>query len=246
MSLEAENGRRLLIVVEPREFLRGCLRCWLESSCQEFEALMIGDIEASLHDDALRRAAAALITAHPPPQPGPWLEPQVRHLRARRDDLPVIVTVDGNDRAASEALAARWGLQGVLSLSSSIQVAAAAIRLVVAGGTYFPHEGSSIELPQEPRAHGAGGAILTPREQAVLDLLERGLPNKTIAYELGMSLGTVKVHVHNIMAKFKVRNRTAAVVAARAMGRGHPPANLLPIAALAPKIGPSPRNGAEL
>ncbi len=94
---EAGNERRLLIVVEPREFLRGCIHCWLDSFCQEFEALMVGDIETSLPEDVLRRAAAVLIAAHAPLQVGPWLARQVQRLRSQRDDRPVMITVDGND-----------------------------------------------------------------------------------------------------------------------------------------------------
>jgi DNA-binding NarL/FixJ family response regulator len=57
----------------------------------------------------------------------------------------------------------------------------------------------------------------TPREQHVLELLTQGMPNKIIAYRLGMSQSTVKVHVHNILNKLKVSNRTAAAVTARNM-----------------------------
>jgi hypothetical protein len=70
VASESGTGRRVLVVVEPHEFLRGCIRCWLDSSCPEFEALVVGDAEASLHEGALRRAAAVLVTAHAQP----WLE----------------------------------------------------------------------------------------------------------------------------------------------------------------------------
>jgi DNA-binding NarL/FixJ family response regulator len=51
----------------------------------------------------------------------------------------------------------------------------------------------------------------------VLEFLTQGMPNKIIAYRLGMSQSTVKVHVHNILNKLKVTNRTAAAVTARRM-----------------------------
>ena len=44
-----------------------------------------------------------------------------------------------------------------------------------------------------------------------------GAQNKIIAYRLGMSMSTVKAHMHSIIRKLRVRNRTEAVVAARAM-----------------------------
>lgn len=61
----------------------------------------------------------------------------------------------------------------------------------------------------------AGFQQLTPREREVLERLDRGLPNKIIAYELGISCCTVKVHIRNILQKFKARNRTQAAFLAR-------------------------------
>ena len=37
------------------------------------------------------------------------------------------------------------------------------------------------------------------------------MPNKIIAYELGISQSTVKAHLHNIMAKLHAKNRTHAI-----------------------------------
>jgi DNA-binding NarL/FixJ family response regulator len=48
----------------------------------------------------------------------------------------------------------------------------------------------------------------TPREIEVLHRLRQGLQNKIIAYELGMSESTVKVHLRNVMKKLNASNRT--------------------------------------
>lgn len=56
---------------------------------------------------------------------------------------------------------------------------------------------------------------LTPRESEVLALLSSGLANRHIGEELFISTKTVSVHVTNIMAKFGVGNRGAAVARAR-------------------------------
>jgi DNA-binding NarL/FixJ family response regulator len=48
---------------------------------------------------------------------------------------------------------------------------------------------------------------LSPRERGVALLIAGGLSNKDIARELGLSLGTVKVHVHAIFQKLGVRSR---------------------------------------
>lgn len=64
--------------------------------------------------------------------------------------------------------------------------------------------------------------ILTPREREVLDGLAQGLPNKTIAYDLGISPRTVEVHRANLMAKLDVRSLSDALRLAFAAGLGVP------------------------
>ena len=63
-------------------------------------------------------------------------------------------------------------------------------------------------------------ARLTPREQEVLDRLAQGLPNKTIAYDLGISPRTVEVHRANVMTKLEVHALSDALRIAFAAGLG--------------------------
>ena len=58
---------------------------------------------------------------------------------------------------------------------------------------------------------------LSPREREVAMLVARGLANKEIARELGLSLGTVKLHVHSIFLKLGTRSRAMLIL--RAGGR---------------------------
>ena len=51
---------------------------------------------------------------------------------------------------------------------------------------------------------------LTLREHEILQLLSEGLQNKIIADRLALSVHTVKVHVHNLIRKFRAHNRTQA------------------------------------
>ena len=53
--------------------------------------------------------------------------------------------------------------------------------------------------------------VLTSRERDVLEGLAKGLPNKTIAYDLGISPRTVEIHRANLMAKLKVRSLSEAL-----------------------------------
>ena len=63
-------------------------------------------------------------------------------------------------------------------------------------------------------------AGLTPREHSVLAAMAEGLPNKTIAYDLGISARTVEVYRANLMAKLGVRSLSGALRIAFAAGLG--------------------------
>ena len=59
---------------------------------------------------------------------------------------------------------------------------------------------------------------LTPRQIEVIKCVGKGLSNKLIAYQLGLTEGTVKVHVTVILKILGVTNRTAAVIEAVKQG----------------------------
>jgi len=63
-------------------------------------------------------------------------------------------------------------------------------------------------------------AALTPREQEVLEGLAQGFPNKTIAYDLGVSSRTVEVHRASLMTKLGVHTLSDALRIAFAAGMG--------------------------
>jgi LuxR family maltose regulon positive regulatory protein len=59
---------------------------------------------------------------------------------------------------------------------------------------------------------------LTERERQILQLIAEGLTNKEVARELVLSVGTVKVHAHNIYGKLGVSGRTQAIAKGRELG----------------------------
>ena len=63
-------------------------------------------------------------------------------------------------------------------------------------------------------------SALSPREREVALVIARGLANKEIARELGLSEGTVKQHVHSIFLKLGMRSRHTLItlVSGRAVG----------------------------
>ena len=53
--------------------------------------------------------------------------------------------------------------------------------------------------------------IFTPRQREVLGLVADGLPNKAIAYELGISIKTVEGHIAAMMCRTRVGSRVLLV-----------------------------------
>ncbi len=211
---------KLIIVVDPREFSRSCLTSWLDNLGSEFEVTGLADVRRLLRPDQLMRASAVILSVGAGAMEEAWVEHQVRWLRQQRSDVPVVAILESSAAVRGNELVARLALQGHIPTSSSPEIAKAALRLIFVGGSYSP------PMPQEPRPpNGAGtdhaseaaplAPKLTPREARVLELLMQGMANKIIAYRLGMSQSTVKVHVHSIIRKFNVRNRTEVAVAAR-------------------------------
>ena len=61
---------------------------------------------------------------------------------------------------------------------------------------------------------------LTRRQGEIAELAALGLPNKTIARQLGITEGTVKLHMHEIFARLAVHSRTV-LAALWPLDRGH-------------------------
>jgi DNA-binding NarL/FixJ family response regulator len=124
--------------------------------------------------------------------------------------IPIIIFSDADCTQQSEIIRStlKSGARGFIpTRTTSLPITLAAIRFVKAGGTFVP-----VDLLLTSRPDRASGRQnrLTSRQVAVLSHLQRGKTNKIIAYELGVSECTVKVHVRNIMRKMGATNRTQA------------------------------------
>jgi len=60
--------------------------------------------------------------------------------------------------------------------------------------------------------------LLSKNEFDVLRLVNAGLSNQQIAEKLRISVGSTKWHMHQVLGKLAVRNRTAAAAKARSLG----------------------------
>jgi DNA-binding NarL/FixJ family response regulator len=141
-----------------------------------------------------------------------------------------VIVLSGNDDSAAIRHVLDLGVQGYILKSSPPEVILSAVRLVVGGGIYVPPEAmkaaASTTTPFYATTNGSDGlttkerlaTVLTDRQIDVLKLLAKGRPNKLIARELGISEGTVKIHLAAIFRALHVRNRLEALVAAQHLG----------------------------
>ncbi len=103
----------------------------------------------------------------------------------------------------------RIGTHGYILKDSAGEELRAAVRAVHAGGTFFSPAvvqrltGSAAESAA-PAAVSVDG--LTPRERDVLQGISRGLTNKAIAGELGISPRTVEAHRESLMKKLQIHS----------------------------------------
>lgn len=140
-------------------------------------------------------------------------------LRRLSEDWPDVrlLAMSGDDDAGVAHKAREAGAHGFLAKCESAEVFAEAITVVRDGGTWFPVAGDDVtadrarrELPVRPQDLG-----LTYRQGEILALMLRGLPNKRIARDLGLSEQTVKEHITNVLAKLGVANRIGAITLLR-------------------------------
>ena len=118
----------------------------------------------------------------------------LRQLRTRGHTLPVIV-MTGHADVALAVQAMKEGAADFIEKPFDDEVLIDAIRSALDNHN------------QAPTAHPQSAEIrsrlltLSEREQQVLDGLVSGMPNKTIAYDLGISPRTIEIHRANVMSK---------------------------------------------
>lgn len=155
-----------------------------------------------------------------------------QHLQdvLRRCPHTRVVVVSGAQDPALMKELFELGVQGFIPKAYSADVMLSAVRLVLSGGMYVPPMMLHPDIDSTPPGAVGGDAgdtaaiearlrnLLTERQLGVLRLLARGKPNKVIARDLGISEGTVKIHLAAIFRALNVRNRVEAVIASQRLG----------------------------
>lgn len=146
----------------------------------------------------------------------------LKQLQQNNFEAPIAMLTTSNDeRDLVEAL--RNGAKGYLLKDMEPDDLVAALREIVKGETVVAPNLTQILarvvkgehiLESEPSPIDD----LTPREAEILSLLAEGQSNKVIARNLGISDGTVKLHVKAILRKLNIHSRVEAAVIAVEQG----------------------------
>jgi DNA-binding NarL/FixJ family response regulator len=137
----------------------------------------------------------------------------LRAIRERFPAVPVAI-VSALDDALTISRAIRLGAMGFIPKSSRMTVLTDAICKIIAGEIWTPPSCGAAQ-PAHERVAGAG---LTPAQMRIISGLQRGLLNKQIAFELGVTEHTVKAHMTAAFRKLGVENRLQAMVLLRGEG----------------------------
>lgn len=121
------------------------------------------------------------------------------YLKDKHLQIPTLV-MSMLDSPEIAATAKRLGVKGICSKEGDIDALCEAVKMVAAGGTYFPLD----DRTNQSAGVSDDSNDLSPREMDVLRGIARGQTSKAIADELFISPFTVQTHRKNILKKLQI------------------------------------------
>jgi two-component system response regulator FixJ len=190
----SDEGLRLVHLVDDDEAIRRSVGFMLKTSGFHVRTYESGD--DLLKSASNLEAGCILLDIRMPGMDG--LELQAA-LRDKGIGLPVIImTGHGDVTLAVQAMKA-----GAVDFIEKPFEKAVLLSAIDHGLERLRRSAASVDRADEAAVRLQA---LTPREREVLDGLAKGLPNKTIAYDLGISPRTVEIHRANLMSKLGVKS----------------------------------------
>jgi two-component system response regulator FixJ len=202
------NQPRLIHIIDDEDSVRRSASFMLKTSGFSVQAWPSG--VAFLKEVRHVEAGCILLDVRMPEMDG--LEVQ-RTLHERGVAMPVII-LTGHGDVSIAVRAMKAGAVDFIEKPFEKDVLLGAIKAA------FERLDASGEASSRAEEAAVLLAALSPREREVLEGLAQGLPNKTIAYDLGISARTVEVHRANVMTKLGARSLSDALRIAFAAGLG--------------------------
>lgn len=198
-----------IVVIHPRAFFRDCFVRCLDISYKSHDIMAFANIHAWRASPVESAVNPSIIVFFVDSNDASSIT-DLQFLESAATNTPVVIVSDIDD-VNYVVRALKGGARGYIPTSLSFNVAVEAVRLVEAGGTFVPVSSLALDRSKQESTEKTGD-LLTERQMMVVEALCQGMANKQIAYELGMSEHTVKVHLRHIMRKLRARNRTEVAV----------------------------------
>lgn len=206
-----------ILLIDDHELFRSGIKLLLADFAEPISFHEASSFEAALAQPGADPMDVVLLDFHIPGQCG--LD-AIAAIRAHHDRaLLVVLSAEDDPQLIRSCIDA--GAAGFIPKASSHAVMLAALRLVLAGGTFLPrHALLGQNSPRAPAAPDAQQTTLnlTPRQIDALRLAVQGKSNKLIARDLDISEATVKAHLSTAFRVLGVHNRTEAVLTAAERG----------------------------
>lgn len=145
-----------------------------------------------------------------------YLDPlkALKNLKEISQNLNIVVISSSEDINQIRHIL-EYNIRGYIPKNTDIESLYKIFNQILSGEFYIPQALKGI---QNENINKINTKTLTNRQSQVLDLIAQGKSNKQIAYEIGVSEATVKLHINALLRSLKVNNRTQAVVTAQKMG----------------------------
>jgi len=201
---------KLLVADDHPLFIEG-LSVLLQASIPNIDIIQVPDFESVEYQMGLTPFNLVLLDRI---MPGMFGMARVPELKRSYPTIPIaVISASESSQHIREALEA--GAIGFIPKTSEPQVIIKAIKGMLSGVPYVPQQAWEIKpnLQQVP-----ADMQISERQAEIVKCLSRGMSNKIIAAELGLSEGTVKQHINKLFKTLKVTNRTQAIQVARDLG----------------------------
>ena len=205
-----------LLVVEDHALVREGLLATLKNLDAEAETFGVADANAAIGILETVDIDMMILDLMLPGTKGLTFLPIVRR---RFPTVPVVI-LSALDDAETVARVMKAGAAGFVSKSGSSAELLETLKAVLSGEIYLPAKFRAL-INRSETAQGEGKTLaqrfgLTAAQSRVLELLAEGSSNRQIGDVLGLTEGTVKIHVSAIMKAMGVSNRSeAALLASR-------------------------------
>lgn len=209
-------SRARLLLIDDHTLFRTGLKLLLADSPSVASIIEAGSVMEAVQAHASQPVDILLLDIQMPGLNGiEGIKVLRRHFAAAR-----ILIVSGTSHIDAIPADARREIAGFLPKSADAVDIERAIASCLSGGTHFPAGGGGYGADSATNGHAPAyePSQLTPRQLEVLTQLSLWRSNKVIAYHLGLSENTVRVHVAAILDHLGVVSRVEAILEAQRRG----------------------------